>query len=116
MRVCSVAGCPTLYPDTEGSRCPAHRRAADRARGTATQRGYSSRGHKVFRSHVLTRDPICVLCGVRESTVADHYPHSRKELLDMHMTANDPQHGRGLDKQCHDKHTAATSPAGWNAR
>lgn len=113
MRVCSVHGCPVIYDGTT-SRCPTHVRVADRGRGTATQRGYTSKGHQRFRNQVLTRDPICVLCGVRESTVADHYPLSRKQLLDMHMDPNDARHGRGLCKTCHDTQTATHQPGGWN--
>ena len=115
MRVCSVHGCPNLYDGTE-SRCPAHRKQADTARGTKHERGYDSRGHKNFRNAVLTRDPICVLCGIRLSTVADHYPQSRKELLELGLDPNDPQCGRGLCKTCHDRETAQNQPGGWNAR
>lgn len=114
MRVCSVAGCPTIYPASEGSRCQAHRREADRARGTAQERGYTGRGHQAFRNAVLTRDPICVICKVAFSTVADHYPRSRKELVDAGLDPNDPQYGRGLDKQCHDRETAQNQPGGWH--
>lgn len=114
MRVCSVHRCPNLYPASEGSRCQAHRREADRARGTATQRGYAGRGHKTFRSAVLTRDPICVLCELRQSTVADHYPLSKRELEALGLNSNDPQRGRGLCKPCHDTETAHNQPGGWH--
>jgi 5-methylcytosine-specific restriction protein A len=30
------------------------------------------------------------------------------------MDEHDPEHGRGLCKQCHDKHTAHTQPGGWH--
>lgn len=115
MRVCSVSGCPVIYDGTE-SRCPTHRKSADRARGTKHERGYDSRGHKNFRTAVLTRDPICVLCGIRMATVADHYPRSRKELLDLGLDANDPQYGRGLCKLDHDRETSRNQPGGWNKR
>lgn len=36
-RVCLEPGCPTL---TDTGRCTTHRRAADQARGTRTERGY----------------------------------------------------------------------------
>lgn len=39
MRVCSEPGCPILV---KTGRCPSHRRAADRARGTRQQRGYDA--------------------------------------------------------------------------
>ena len=61
------------------------------------------------------RDPICVLCDVALSTVADHYPLSRKELIDQGLNPNDPMHGRGLDKLCHDRSTAVEQPGGWAA-
>ena len=114
MRVCSVTGCGTLYDKTEGSRCTAHRTEADRARGTASERGYTSRGHRAFRAAVLHRDPICVECRARESTVADHHPLSRKQLITQGMNPNDPAHGRGLCKPCHDRATAINQPGGWN--
>ena len=104
-----------LYPSAEGSKCRAHRRAADKARGTATERGYTSRGHRYFRNAVLQRDPICVTCGLRESTVADHYPRSRKELLEQGDNPNEPTFGRGLCKPCHDVETAQHQPGGWHA-
>ena len=113
MRVCSVHGCPAIYEGTH-SRCLTHRKDADRARGSATDRGYNTRGHRTFRNQTLNRDPICTLCGVRESTVADHYPHSRKELLELGMNPNDPEYGRGLCKPCHDAHTAQAQPGGWH--
>jgi len=114
MRVCSVTGCPAIYPAAEGSRCATHRKQADRDRGTATQRGYTSRAHQRFRNAVLAKDPICVLCELREATVADHYPHSRKDLIDLHLNPNDPRYGRGLCAGCHNKETAVNQPGGWN--
>lgn len=114
MRVCSQHGCPTIYPSTEGSRCQAHRRQADRARRPDGS-PYAKRAHRSFRAAVLTRDPICVLCEVKLSTVADHYPHSRNELIALGLDPNDPAYGRGLDKQCHDRETARHQPGGWHA-
>lgn len=116
MRVCSTPGCPTIYPATEGSRCPTHRAQADKARGTAAQRGYTSRGHQQFRRQVLHRDPVCVACHIAVATVADHYPHSRRELIDLGLDPNDSARGRGLCKTCHDQSTAQDQPGGWNSR
>ena len=115
MRVCSKPGCPTIYAGTE-SRCPAHQAQADKARGTAKQRGYTGAGHRAFRNAVLERDPICVLCGIAQATVADHYPLSRKELIEAGMDPNDPQYGRGLCKRDHDRETSIHQPGGWNNR
>lgn len=115
MRVCNVTGCPTIYPANEGSKCLEHRGQADRSRGTAHQRGYATRGHQTFREAVLTRDPICVLCHLALSTIADHYPHSRRELQDLGLNPNDPTRGRGLCKPCHDTETAQHQPGGFMA-
>ena len=114
MRVCSVHGCPEVYPRDEGTRCARHRAIADRARGTAHQRGYTSKGHQNFRREVLHRDPVCVICHLRLSTIADHYPHSRRELIELAMNPDDPTRGRGLCKPCHDRHTATEQPGGWH--
>lgn len=115
MRVCSVSGCPAIYPRGEGTRCLTHRQQARRGR-RATNDVYTSKGHQSFRNQVLTRDPICTACGARQSTVADHYPHTRTQLIALSMNPNDPQYGRGLCASCHNRHTAATSPGGWNNR
>lgn len=98
--------------DTPHSRCLTHRREASNARGN---RGYSTKGHQTFRRAVLTRDPICVLCHQRISTIADHYPHSRRALEEAGLNPNDPNRGRGLCKPCHDSETAHNQPGGFNA-
>ena len=113
MRVCSVHGCPEI---SEATRCPRHRRVADSERGTATQRGYNSAGHRRFRDAVLDRDPICVGCSRAQSTVADHYPRSRRELEESGLDPNDPEYGRGLCAPCHNAATAVNQPGGWNDR
>jgi 5-methylcytosine-specific restriction protein A len=113
MRVCNVHGCPNLFDGKQG-RCPGHRKQADKARGTSRDRGYNTPGHRTFRTAVLARDPICVLCGLALSTVADHYPRSRRELIDLGLDPNSPDAGRGLCKPCHDKETAQHQPGGWN--
>ena len=113
--VCSVPGCPTYVERGQG-RCDEHRRHADRARGTAAQRGYTGRGHRGFRAAVLDRDPICVECRLAPATVADHYPKSRRELVEAGLDPNDPTRGRGLCKTCHDRETARHQPGGWNDR
>ena len=92
--------------------CPGCRGVSD-ARRRPDGNPYATKGHQQFREQVLARNPVCVVCRVSRSTVADHYPTERKELVDMNENPNDPKFGRGLCKSCHDKHTAATSPAGW---
>lgn len=121
MKVCSVPGCPAL---TMAGRCDDHKRAAERARGSAAARGYGHQHEVRFRVGVLGRYPTCQCatkghghpgqCGAR-STVADHHPLSRRQLVRFGLDPNDPRHGRGLCKPCHDKHTAAAQPGGFNA-
>ncbi len=110
-RLCPTVGCPAL---TSTGRCNECRRRADKARGTGTERGYNSAGHQRFRLAVLDRDPICVECQLAASTVADHHPHSRRDLIDMGVDPDDPARGRGVCKHCHDKSTARLQPGGWN--
>lgn len=112
-RVCSVHGCPTLHQGT--GKCDACRAGADKAR-RPDGNPYRTPGHRRFRRAVLDRDPVCVLCHIAFATVADHYPTERRDLVSAGLDPNDPQYGRGLCKTCHDKHTAATSPGGWNDR
>lgn len=117
MRVCSIPGCPEIFPRSEGSRCTTHRKQADRNRGTAKERGYTGAGHRAFRTAVLQRDPICQ-CGTAESTVADHHPRSRRELIEAGLNPNDPTYGRGLCAPCHSRATANNpgQRGGWNQR
>jgi 5-methylcytosine-specific restriction protein A len=126
LKVCSKPGCPTLVA---AGRCPTHTRADDRARGTATQRGYNDPGHtQRFRPGVLRKHPLCACdaepCGTLHrpgqcytpSTVADHHPLSKRELTELGMDDDDPDHGRGLCAGCHGRHTSIAQPGGWNAR
>jgi 5-methylcytosine-specific restriction enzyme A len=114
-RICSVAGCPRIHDGTTGSRCPDHAKQADRVHWART-RGYNTKAHRVtFRLAVLQKDPICVLCHLAVSTVADHYPKSREDLIQLAMNPDDPRHGRGLCEPCHNTETAANQPGGWNA-
>ena len=111
MRICNIPGCPN---PTEQSRCLKHRQQARAAR--TDNKVYSTSGHQAFRAAVLKRDPICVTCHMAVSTVADHHPRTRRELVTLGLNPNDPTHGRGLCATCHNKHTARTSPGGWNRR
>lgn len=121
-KVCSTPGCPTL---TRSSRCDEHEAQAEQKRGSARQRGYDRQHQQRFRTGVLGKNPLCVCedqahghgpqC-LAPSTVADHHPLSRRELVAAGLDPNDPAHGRGLCKRCHDKHTSTAQPGGWNTR
>lgn len=114
LRPCSTPGCDEV---TTERRCPLH---ASRARRDSQEarRGYKQAGHtKRFRPGVLAKDPTCVWPGCTEpSTVADHWPLTRKQLLARGMDPDDPRHGRGLCASHHGLHTAMTNPAGWAER
>lgn len=115
-RLCAT--CRQVVPS--GTPCPtcapARQRAVDEQRGSSGARGYGRTHRSRFRRGVLARDPICVLCEKRLATVADHWPIDRRELVTRGMDANDPKHGRGLCKKCHDSETARLQPGGWNRR
>lgn len=113
-RVCSQPGCPAL---TNGGRCDQHRREADQRRGGARARGYDTE-HERFRAAVLARDPACRYpdgC-TQPATVADHWPHSRRELVALGLDPNDPRHGRGLCASHHGRETATHQPGGFLTR
>jgi 5-methylcytosine-specific restriction protein A len=110
--VCSVPGCPQL---TDAGRCAQHRAEAEQRRGTARQRGYGGAHETRFRPGVLAKHPTCVLCRAAPSVHADHWPLSRRELLDRGLDPDDPAHGRGLCGPCHSRETARHQPGGWNA-
>lgn len=51
---------------------------------------------------------------MRLSNVADHYPESRKELLERGVKDPDyPEFLRGLCRSCHSRETAKYQPGGW---
>lgn len=111
-RVCT--DCKAIHSGDRNP-CRTCRVKRDRARRPSGN-PYATPGHRAFRSAVLTRDPICVLCRVARSTVADHYPIERVDLVEQGLDPNDPKRGRGLCKLCHDRSTARRKPAGWNER
>lgn len=123
LKVCSQQGCPELC---ESGRCHTHERQADRARGTWTDRGYNTTHWRGQRRACLRRDPLCQCEETKhghghacyeQATVADHYPNSRRELVEAGIPDPDnTRYLRSLCKSCHDKHTAATTPGGWNKR
>jgi 5-methylcytosine-specific restriction protein A len=111
LKPCSTHGCGEVIPQGT-SRCADCDRKADRLRGS---RGYQTAGHRRFRRRVLDRDPLCVVCCEAVSTVADHYPMSRRELEAAGLDPNDPARGRGVCARCHNRETARHQPGGWAA-
>lgn len=109
--VCPTPGCPSV---TTGGRCAACRRGAEQARGSARQRGYGTQHQQRFRAGVLCNHPTCVVCHREPSVVADHWPRSRRELVQLGLDPDDPQYGRGLCSPCHSRETARLQPGGWH--
>lgn len=120
LKVCPTPGCPNLVAR---GRCNNCNQQAEQQRGNRHQRGYGRQHTERFRPGVLRRDPLCVCddqahghsapC-LAQATVADHWPLSRRELVALKLDPNDPEHGRGLCKACHDKHTSHAQPGGWH--
>jgi 5-methylcytosine-specific restriction protein A len=103
--------CGTLH--AAGQRCPT---CASRAqsRPDATARGYRARGWRARRASFLAEHQQCVLCGAT-ATVADHWPHSRKQLLASGVEDPDAiEYLRPLCRACHGRETAKHQPGGWN--
>jgi 5-methylcytosine-specific restriction protein A len=111
--ICPTPGCPAA---TGGGRCHRCRTQAEQRRGTTADRGYSGAHVTRFRSRVLLRDTTCRWpsgCD-RPAAHADHWPMSRRELLEHGLDPQDPRHGRGLCHRHHSAHTARSQPGGWN--
>ena len=66
--LCTYPGCRELGAHS-------HRPGYDKARGSAAKRGYD-RYHRRWRTVILARDPLCVVCKAKglivSSTDADH--------------------------------------------
>lgn len=109
---CPVPGCPEL---TSGGRCVEHRRVDMRIRAERGNAVYGQTKWQRIRKAYIYANPWCVLCG-RAATVADHWPLSRKQLVERGDPKPDaPKHLRPLCASCHNKETAKHQPGGWAA-
>jgi len=102
-RPCTYPGCSELV--TSGSRCAIHARKADQARGSAAERGYGSKWHKV-RDVFLQKHPWCA------NPFDDH---QGVFVRAMHVDHKIPRRAGGTDDEnnlqalcvsCHSKKTA----------
>lgn len=111
---CSRPGCPEL---TTSGRCDSCRRDADaQRRARPDQQAYNSPQWRRRRAAYLAVNLFCALCRA-PSTVADHYPISRRDLVDMGVPGPDaPERLRPLCKPCHSRETARHQPGGWADR
>lgn len=122
-RACPTPGCPATVPRQQ-PRCDNCTRVAAERRGSAASRGYGRAHRSRFREGVLARDPICTCTPdhpahkgqacLTWSTVADHWPTSRRQLVAEGADPNHPDHGRGLCEVCHNWNSAIHQPGGWN--
>lgn len=121
-RVCTHPGCGALVYDGTG-RCLKHRREErkllDARRGSAHERGYTSRWQKAAAGW-LKAHPLCAECeakGIVEAgEVVDHkIPHRLKEAIDSGDERRiaearrlfwDDSNWQTLSKACHDRKTA----------
>jgi 5-methylcytosine-specific restriction protein A len=126
-RPCTRPGCENLTPT--GGYCAECRSRARRAHGTSAQRGYTGPHRTRFRPGVLSRteDKLC-RCDLTDcrghpsrpcpqpSTVADHWPLTRRQLVSQGLDPDDPARGRGLCGPCHARVTARDprTQGGWN--
>lgn len=58
-RVCAKPGCPVI---TEGSKCSAHRREAERARGSREQRGYDHAHRSLRKAFIPEHQAGTLIC------------------------------------------------------
>lgn len=101
-RPCAAPGCPRLV--TRGSRCPDHRRQAQRRyddhRGPDRQ-WYGKPGWRRFRAQILAARPMCERCaeqGVRRAGSHVHHVVPRKVAP---CRAMDPLNVTVLCGPCH---------------
>jgi 5-methylcytosine-specific restriction enzyme A len=119
MQVCARGGCGKL---ASGRFCPEHlltrreeRKQFDQRRSDDPIRKlYSTKGWQATRRLVLYRDPLCKLCKVAFSTIADHVIPARKWIAQHGGELEsffDDSNLQGICKPCHDAKTA--KECGW---
>jgi len=108
---CEAPGCDA---ETYTRRCPEHttRRGTDH-RSEFRAAAYQRRWRAGPRAVVLARDPVCVVCGLEPSTVADHHPLERWELVAQGVAdPDDPAYLRGCCRRCANRKSAKASHRG----
>ena len=121
LRSCPADGCPELMA---GGPCPFHARERERARGTATQRGYDARWRGLvarFKNALIKYD-IAPVCGARlpGAPVTNHSRCAAEGVLNDRQLETDhivPHRGdRHLFKDlnnfqllCHTDHSRKTA-------
>jgi len=107
-RVCSQPGCPAL---TDGGRCDAHNRAADKARGSSTKRGYDAKWRRTRRRYLKAHPICCEPDCMRLATDVDHIDG----LGPLGPDGHNPDNLRAYCHPHHSQRTARDQPGGWAA-
>lgn len=108
--ICTIPGCPEFA--TQRGKCDQHRRMADKARGTATQRGYNTTWRRT-RGRYLQLHPTCEHTGcAAPATDVHHLDGQGPNGPDGHKHSN----LRALCASHHARITSREQPGGWNAR
>jgi 5-methylcytosine-specific restriction protein A len=122
------AGSPTCPNTVTGkhSRCPAHRRQAEQARGTPTERGYDSRWARYSKAW-LARHPLCgqladgtldlewSVCAREGRTTAARCTDHRRSLK-QGGSQYDPANSLSLCRSCNARKSNKLEHAGWRRR
>jgi 5-methylcytosine-specific restriction protein A len=110
VKVCAQPSCPTL---TRTTYCRKHtrdkRRASDRRRPNARQRGYDSE-HRRDREAYFRAFPICQW---EEGCIA---PATDLDHIDGNPFNRSWENYRGYCRSHHSQRTARDQPGGWNQR
>ena len=99
-KICAKPGCPAIADG--GSYCPTHRREADKARGTRTQRGYDAAHFKLrgqWADKVADGSAVCARCHqpiyAGQGWALDHDDHDRTKYLGVsHTQCNNSAGGK----------------------
>lgn len=107
LTTCSRPGCDTAVARGYCPPCARLVAVPDDARPSARDRGYDAEWERT-RAQFLDRNPTCAICR-RPSEVPDHYPYSRRELVDLGVENPDAWVWlRPLCTTCHNRETART--------
>lgn len=72
---------------------------------------YQRRWRQGPRAIVLARDPVCTECWAELSSVADHHPTERRDLVLMGVPdPDDPGYLRGVCRGCHNRKSGQSRP------
>ncbi len=108
-RRCTSPGCPN---PTDGGPCRQHKKQREKARGSASSRGYGYRWQR-YRRRYLAEHPLCERCEEQGHTMVATVVHHIKEATGKH----DPlfwqeQNHQALCRECHEEVHRRAKPTG----